>query len=108
MAKVASGRYTLLLDEKANARVEFLQKALALRSRAAVFDMGTSLLSWYVEEYSKGYRLGKSDGQQFQELFVPVDSDVVKRASTPTPLSSGIQQPDSANGAVAETVAANI
>lgn len=83
---MAAARYTLLLNDEANESIDYLQKALGLRSRAAVFDTGTALLKWYVDEYSKGYRLGKSDGTRFQELFVPVNEKVVTRQLVADPL----------------------
>lgn len=72
----AAGRYTLLLDDDANKLVDYLQKALKLRSRAAVFDTGISLLKWCVDAQIEGNKIGKSNGAQFQELFLPISKSL--------------------------------
>ena len=74
MTKPSSTRYTLLLDDQANEMVARLQDTFGLRSRAAVFDLGTTLLNWVAEQKEEGFRIGRSDGKDFHELLIPVSS----------------------------------
>lgn len=70
-AEQRSARFTMTLDRAAEEQLNQLQAAFGLRSRAAVFDLATSLLHWAATQKQQGYSIGRSDGSTFQELLLP-------------------------------------
>jgi hypothetical protein len=66
----SSTRYTLVLDERANQTVDLLQEQFGLRSKAAVFDLAITLLSWASKEIQIGNKVGKvtANSTAFQEV----------------------------------------
>lgn len=74
-------RFTMTLDASAEEQLNFLQASFGLRSRAAVFDLATSLLHWAALQSQQGFAVGRSNGETFQELLLPKAKMVENQAA---------------------------
>jgi hypothetical protein len=72
-------RYTLLLDGPTVETLEGLQADCGLANRAAVFDLAVVVLDWIVKQHQGGYEIGRSKGDNFQPMLLPIKV----RAKTP-------------------------
>ena len=68
----SSTRYTILLDGPTVASLNELQATCGLGTRAAVFDLSLVVLEWIVKQQLAGYEVGRSKGDSFQPMLLPV------------------------------------
>jgi hypothetical protein len=69
-------RYTIVLDDDAMRDIERLRAAYRLKSKADVFDLASTVLSWIAQQQADGYDVGRARGDDFQPLLMPRPLDV--------------------------------
>lgn len=71
-------RYTILLDDTANKHMDRLVATYGLKSKADVYNLAVTLLTWVTEQHLAGYEVGRFKEELFQPLLLAYKPNAIE------------------------------